>query len=121
MRALLTDDSSTMRKIQKKALERIGFEEIYEAGNGKDAVKMVQENDFDIVFLDINMPGMSGIEALKEIRSNAKTADVPVVICSSMAERGLMMEAIKSGATNYIIKPFRQEEFENKVNLVLKK
>jgi two-component system chemotaxis response regulator CheY len=121
MKVLLIDDSSTMRKIQKRVLETMGITDIVEAGNGKEALERLQEhhNDFNFVLCDINMPEMNGMETLKAIRANPDTVKLPVIMCTSVAEKGQVMEAIKAGATNYLVKPFQPEDLQNKINLVL--
>ena len=123
MKVLLIDDSSTMRKIQKRVLETMGITDIIEAGNGKEALEKLKENnnDFTFVLCDINMPEMNGMETLKAIRTNPDTAKLPVIMCTSVAEKGQVMEAIKPGATNYLVKPFQPEELQNKINTVLGK
>ena len=123
MKVLLIDDSSTMRKIQKRVLETMGITDIIEAGNGKEALEKLKENnnDFTFVLCDINMPEMNGMETLKAIRTNPDTAKLPVIMCTSVAEKGQVMEAIKAGATNYLVKPFQPEELQNKINTVLGK
>lgn len=123
MKVLLIDDSSTMRKIQKRVLETMGITDIVEAGNGKEALEKLKENnnDFTFILCDINMPEMNGMETLKAIRTNPDTAKLPVIMCTSVAEKGQVMEAIKAGATNYLVKPFQPEELQNKINTVLGK
>jgi two-component system chemotaxis response regulator CheY len=82
MKVLLIDDSSTMRKIQKRVLESMSITDIVEAGNGKEALVKLQENnnDFTFILCDINMPEMNGMETLKAIRSNPDTAKLPVIM-----------------------------------------
>ena len=122
MKVLLTDDSSTMRKIQKRVLTGMGITDILEAGNGKEALELIAQNkDIDFVLMDINMPEMSGMEALKAIRANPETAKLPVIMCTSVAEKGQVMEAIKAGATNYLVKPFQPDDLKKKIETVVKK
>ncbi len=116
MKVLLTDDSSTMRKIQKRVLASMDITDITEASNGKEALEILKEtHDFDFLLLDINMPEMNGMETLKEIRSNPVTAKLPVIMCTSVAEKGQVMEAIKAGATNYLVKPFQPDDLKKKI------
>lgn len=122
MKVLLTDDSSTMRKIQKRVLDSMGITDVIEAGNGKEALERIKENnDFDFILLDINMPEMNGMETLAAIRSNPDTAKLPVIMCTSVAEKGQVMEAIKAGATNYLVKPFQPEDLKKKIEATLNK
>ncbi|MCJ8329431.1 MAG: response regulator [Lentisphaeria bacterium] len=121
MKVLLVDDSSTMRKIQKRMLIAMDITDITEAGNGKEALIKLKEANYEFTFIlcDINMPEMSGMETLKKIRSMPQTEKLPVIMCTSVAEKSQVMEAIKAGASNYIVKPFKAEDLEEKVNAVL--
>lgn len=124
MRVLLIDDSSTMRKIQRRVISELNPDwELVEAGNGKEALDKLKEFNFqfDLILCDINMPEMNGMETLKAIRTTPQTAKTPVIMCTSVAEKGQVMEAIKAGATNYLVKPFQPEDLKNKINAVLSK
>ncbi len=124
MRILLVDDSSTMRKIQRRVLTELDAAwDIIEAANGREALDKLQEFNYKInlVLCDINMPEMDGMTTLKTIRANPHTAAIPVIMCTSVAEKGQVMEAIKAGATNYLVKPFQPEDLKNKINAVLSK
>lgn len=98
MKILLTDDSKTMRKIQKHALIRMVYEQdnIIEASDGVEALLKLEEHKFDYEFImmDINMEGMSGIETLKQIRRNTKSAKIPVIMCTSVSDKSQVMQAI---------------------------
>ncbi|NQZ67779.1 MAG: response regulator [Lentisphaeria bacterium] len=123
MKVLLVDDSSTMRKIQKNALKGMAFEEIKEAENGRAAIDILKEINFEVSFMicDINMPIMSGIEALKEIRAMPAGQDLPILMCTSVADKGQVIEAIKSGANGYVVKPFKPDELCAKVTDLIEK
>ncbi len=123
MKILLTDDSSTMRKIQRKALNEMGITDIIEAGNGKEAIAKLKEINYDItlIMLDINMPEMNGIDTLKAIRATPESARLPVIMCTSVAEKSQVMEAIKAGASNYVIKPFQTDDLKQKIEATLAK
>ncbi len=122
MKVLLTDDSTTMRKIQKRVLTSMGITDIVEAGDGTEAIKKLEENnyDFDFMLCDINMPEMSGLETLRKIRSTPECAQLPVIMCTSVAEKEQVMEAIKAGATNYVVKPFKPDDLQKKIESVIK-
>lgn len=115
MRILLVDDSTTMRKIQRRLLTEMGYNDVLEANNGKEAMKVLENFnfEFDLVLCDMNMPEMNGIETLLAIRAITKT--LPVVMCTSVAEKSAVMESIKCGANNYLVKPFAQDAFIAKV------
>ena len=124
MRVLLIDDSSTMRKIQKRVLvDMDGLDEIVEAGNGKEALELLAKynNEFAFILCDINMPEMSGMETLRAIRGNPATEKLPVIMCTSVAEKSQVLDAIKAGASNYVVKPFRPEDLKGKIEAVLNK
>lgn len=124
MRVMLIDDSNTMRKIQKRALSGIGgIDEVVEACNGREGLETLQKEgyNFDFVLLDVNMPEMSGLEVLTAVRADANSNGIPIIMCTSVADKAQVMEAIKAGASNYVVKPFKPEELQKKVEAVLKK
>ncbi len=101
---LVVDDAAFMRMTIKKMLETHGHTVIGEAANGIEAVQKYQELKPDIVMLDITMPEMSGVEALKRIKELSKGAKV--IICSAMGQQAMVAEAIQNGAKDFIVKPF---------------
>lgn len=121
MRVLLIDDSTTMRKIQRRALNTLGIEDIDEAPNGKEGVDKLQAESYsyNLVMLDMNMPEMGGLEVLKAVRSDPNSNNIPIVMCTSVADKEQVMEAIKSGASNYVVKPFTPEDLQKKVSKYL--
>lgn len=123
MKILLIDDSKTMRIIQKRSLLKMDIEdlEILEADSGWNGLESLVDNDVDLIICDISMPGMGGIETLRKIRSNLDTSKIPVIMCTSVADKGSIIEALKAGATNYIIKPFKQEDIESKIKPHIRK
>ncbi len=118
MKLLLVDDSSTMRRIQKTQLGNLGVNDIVEAENGEDALAKLQDNmPVDVVLLDWNMPVMDGMTMLKKVRANAAYKDVKVIMCTSESEKEKVIEALKAGANNYIVKPFTPEALKEKLGL----
>jgi two-component system, chemotaxis family, chemotaxis protein CheY len=118
MKLLLVDDSSTMRRIQKTQLTALGIADISEASDGAKALEVLSgDTKFDIVLLDWNMPEMNGLDCLKKIRENPSWSNVKVVMCTSEADKGKVMEALSSGANNYIVKPFTPETIKEKLGL----
>ncbi|WP_214827004.1 response regulator [Exiguobacterium sp. s26] len=104
---LVVDDAAFMRMMIKDILTKNGFEVVGEAENGLDAVAKYRELMPDLVTLDITMPEMDGLAALKEIRgfdSNAK-----VIMCSAMGQQAMVIDAIQAGAKDFIVKPFNAE------------
>lgn len=113
MKALVVDDSAVMRKVIIGALNKAGISEIVEAADGRIAVKKVKEEDFDLVMMDWYMPNMLGIDAVKAIRAEGKT--MPIIMVTTEAEKSRVIEALKHGANNYIIKPFEPAAIVQKI------
>lgn len=104
---LVADDASFMRMMIKDILTKNGFEIAGEAVNGLDAVDKYKELKPELVIMDITMPEMDGIQAVKEIKSidpNAK-----IIMCSAMGQQAMVIEAIQAGARDFVVKPFQQE------------
>jgi two-component system chemotaxis response regulator CheY len=116
MKFLIVDDSSTMRRIIKNSLKRIGFEDILEASHGKEALEIYE--DADIILTDWNMPEMDGLEFVKKVRSKDKS--IPILMVTTNAAKDDIVEALKNGVNNYIVKPFTPETLKEKVEAVLK-
>ena len=106
-RIMIVDDAAFMRMMVKDILTRNGYEVIAEAVNGNDAITKYREIKPDLVTMDITMPELSGIEALKVIKSEDPNARV--LMCSAMGQQALVIEAIQSGAKDFIVKPFQAE------------
>ena len=123
MKVLLVDDSTTMRKIQRRSLAQMGVSDITEAGNGLEALEILGTNEdgFDLVICDVNMPELDGISTLKRIRQTPAVSSLPVIMCTSVAEKDQVLNAIKAGANNYIVKPFRPDDLQQKVGATMKK
>jgi two-component system chemotaxis response regulator CheY len=114
---LVVDDAGFMRKMVQSHLNKAGYNTFIEAEDGQRAVVLYQENNPDLVIMDITMPNMDGIEALrriKQINPNAK-----VIMCSAMGLESMVMEAIKLGALDFIVKPFKPERIVQTVSKIL--
>ena len=116
-KVLIVDDAAFMRMSLKNIFEKNGFEVVGEAENGRIAVKKYQEIHPDIVTMDITMPEMSGIEALKEIKNFDR--DAKVVIVSAMGQESMVVDAIKLGALDFIVKPFKPDRIIQTVKNIL--
>lgn len=114
---LLVDDASFMRMMIKDALTKNGYSDIYEAADGVEAVSKYTEVKPDLVIMDITMPNMDGLGALKAIKQLDPTANV--VMCSAMGQEAMVIEAIKSGAKDFIVKPFKPDRILKTVTTVL--
>ena len=106
-RILLVDDAAFMRKVIKDTLSKAGYTDLHEAVDGADAVEKYNSLKPDLVLMDITMPNMDGLEALKAIR--AADANANVVMCSAMGQETMVIDAIRSGAKDFIVKPFKIE------------
>lgn len=106
-RILLVDDAAFMRKVIKDTLTKSGYDDIHEAVDGADAVEKYEELHPDLVLMDITMPNMDGLEALKAIKK--KDSGANVVMCSAMGQEAMVLDAVRSGAKDFIVKPFKAD------------
>lgn len=107
MKVLIADDAAFMRMMLKDILAKNGHEVVAEAGDGIEMLQKYDETMPDIVILDITMPNMDGLVALKELRKKHPNANV--VMCSAMGQQSMVIDAIQSGAKDFIVKPFQAE------------
>ena len=107
MRVLIVDDAMFMRMMLKDILSKNGYEVVGEAANGKEAIDKYIELRPDLVLLDITMPEMDGIEALKKIKMIEPNAKI--IMCSAMGQQAMVIEAIQNGALDFVVKPFQQD------------
>ena len=114
---LLVDDAAFMRKMIMDTLSKNGYTDLYEAVDGADAVAKFDELAPDLVVMDITMPNMDGLEALKAIR--AKDGSANVVMCSAMGQESMVMDAVRSGAKDFIVKPFKPDRVLKTVTSIL--
>ncbi len=119
MKIMLVDDSRTMRNIQKTVLAQIGHTDLIEASDGLDAMSKLQASAPDLILLDWNMPNMDGLTFLKKLRETNKA--VRVIMVTTEAEKARVIEAIKAGVNNYVIKPFTPEQLNQRINETLEK
>lgn len=114
---LLVDDAAFMRKMIKDTLTKAGYTDLHEAVDGADAIVKYGEVQPDLVIMDITMPNMDGLEALKAIR--AKDGGANVVMCSAMGQESMVMDAVRSGAKDFIVKPFKPDRVLKTVTSIL--
>ena len=107
MRVLIVDDAMFMRMMLKDILSKNGYEVVGEAANGKEAIDKYIELRPDLVLLDITMPEMDGIEALKKIKIIEPKAKI--IMCSAMGQQNMVIEAIQNGALDFVVKPFQPD------------
>jgi len=115
---LVVDDFATMRNIIRKCLKILGYIYVTEAENGKEALDILAEKDFDLVFLDWTMPEVNGIEVLKAIRKDPYLRDMGVIMFTAESRDEDIRTAVEAGVDNYIVKPFTAEVLKNKMNKV---
>ncbi|MBW8888881.1 MAG: response regulator [Fibrobacteres bacterium] len=115
MKILLVDDSGTMRQIQKMILQGIGLTDVIEAADGSQAIKMAVEQRPALILMDWNMPGMKGIEALRKLKAADVTKAIPVIMVTSESEKSHVLEAVRAGAANYMVKPITAEVVKEKL------
>jgi two-component system chemotaxis response regulator CheY len=118
MRILVVDDFSTMRRILKNILKQIGYTDIDEAEDGNGALAKLRQDKYDLVVSDWNMPNMSGLDLLKAIRADSALNGIPVLMVTAEAKKENVVEAIKAGVNNYVVKPFTAEVLREKIEKV---
>ena len=119
MRIMLIDDSKTMRNIQKSVLKQLGYTEIEEACDGQDALSKVAAFNPDLCLVDWNMPNMDGLSFVKTYRQQNKTT--PLIMVTTEAEKSRVIEAIKAGVNNYVVKPFTPDLLSERITETLAK
>ncbi|AKP41583.1 TPA: response regulator [Clostridioides difficile] len=115
---LIVDDAIFMRMIIKEALSKSGYNNLIEANDGEEACNIFKYEKPDLMLLDITMPKKDGLEVLREIKKLDSSAKV--VMCSAIGQENMIVEAIKLGALDFIVKPFKTETLVKVVNNVLK-
>lgn len=121
MKILVVDDFSTMRRIVKNILRQLGFVNIIEADDGSTALEILQREKIEFVVSDWNMPKMTGLELLKVIRADDGLKHIPFLMVTAEAQQENIIEAVKSGVSNYIVKPFTAETLGQKINQIFTK
>jgi len=121
MKFLLVDDSKTMRNIQRKVLSSLEGATFAEAADGVEALAVIAagQGPFSAVIVDWNMPNMDGITLVKKIRETDKTT--PLIMATTESEKARVLDAIRAGVNNYVVKPFTPESLLEKVNQTLAK
>jgi two-component system chemotaxis response regulator CheY len=114
---LIVDDSAAIRKILQRVLRQtdLPLGEIKEAGDGTEAVAILQDRSFGLILSDINMPHMDGLQLLSRIKEMEHLRNVPVIMITTEGGQGKVMEAVQLGATGYVRKPFTAEQIKEKL------
>jgi len=116
---LVVDDFSTMRRIIKNLLHDLGYANVTEAVDGNTALPLLQHGNFDFLITDSNMPGMPGLELLKQVRADARLGKMPVLMLTAEAKRERIVEAVQAGVSGYVIKPFTAATLKEKIDKIL--
>jgi two-component system chemotaxis response regulator CheY len=121
IRALIVDDSSVMRKIVERSLRQAGIDlsEVFQAGNGAEALGVLNDSKVDLILCDINMPVMDGLEFIKQLPGIENAKNVPVVMITTEGSESHVVQALSCGARGYIRKPFTPEQVKEHVVPVL--
>ena len=121
LRFLIVDEFSTMRRIIRGLLKEAGYVEADEAEDGQIGLQKLLGSQFDFVITDVNMPNMSGLELLENIKQSEKLKDIPVLMITAEANKDSVLRAAQIGADGYIVKPFSKATLENKISKILKR
>lgn len=117
---LSVDDSATMRRVVGRTVAVLGFD-LLEAGNGEEAIALIKANPDEValVILDVNMPVLDGEETLHLMKADPELSSIPVMMLTTESERSRVLGFIQSGATNYLMKPFSQDDLAAKITACL--
>ena len=118
MKFLVVDDFSTMRRIVRNLLKELGFSNVHEAEDGIEALKKLRAEPFDFVVSDWNMPNMTGIDLLREIRKDDGLKHLPVLMVTAEAKKENIIEAAQAGASGYVVKPFTAVTLDEKLKKI---
>jgi two-component system chemotaxis response regulator CheY len=119
MKFLIVDDSPTMLRIIRNALQEIGYDDIVEAEDGEDALETLEDTAPDFVVTDWNMPNMNGVDLTSNIRNHPEYSDLPILMITTRGMKEDVKTAMKAEVNNYIVKPFEPEVLEEKVDSCL--
>jgi two-component system chemotaxis response regulator CheY len=119
MKILIVDDSVTMRRIIKNQLKQVGFEEVDEAEDGRQALTLLAQNQYDLLVTDWNMPEMCGLDLVKEVRRSEATKALPILMVTTVAGKEEIVVALKAGVNNYMVKPFDTATLRTKISQVV--
>lgn len=118
MRILVVDDFATMRRIIKNLLTELGFNNLDEADDGKTALPIMKTGEVDFLVTDWNMPGMTGLELVKAVRSDPKLRHTPILMVTAEAKKSQIVEAAQAGINGYVVKPFTSGTLNEKIERI---
>jgi two-component system chemotaxis response regulator CheY len=118
IKVLVVDDFATMRRIVKGVLKQLGFSSIIEAEDGSGALETLKNEKVGLIVSDWNMPKMTGLDLLKAVRGDDDLKGIPFIMVTAEGQKDNVVEAVKAGVSNYIVKPFTPETFSEKLEKV---
>lgn len=121
MKILVVDDFSTMRRIIKNLLKDLGMTNVQEADDGQTALPILKQGGIDFLVTDWNMPGMTGIDLLKEVRSDPNLASMPVLMVTAEAKKEQIIAAAQAGVNGYVVKPFTAAVLKEKIDKIFER
>ncbi|MBU1707398.1 response regulator [bacterium] len=119
MKILLVDDSPTMRRILQNSLKHLGYEDISEAENGREALSKLHADQYNFIVTDWNMPEMDGLTFVKTIKEESEFATIPILMVTTRSQQEDVIEAMRAGVNNYVIKPFTPQVLKQKIDAIL--
>ncbi len=121
MDVLIVDDSAAIRKILKRVLHQadVPLGQVYEAGDGAEAMESMKQQKVHLILSDINMPNMDGLQLLGALKAHAEWKDVPVVMITTEGSQAKVLEAVQLGAVGYVRKPFTAEQIKEKLTGII--
>jgi len=116
----VVDDSSTMRRIIKNTLARLGYKDVLEGADGVEGWNQMDTNpDIEMLITDWNMPEMNGLELVKKVRADERFVDIPIIMVTTEGGKAEVITALKAGVNNYIVKPFTPQVLKEKLGAVM--
>jgi two-component system chemotaxis response regulator CheY len=120
LKLLVVDDSSTMRRIIKNTLQRLGYDDVLEAEHGVEAWQIMERTpDINVLITDWNMPEMNGLDLVRKVRAEKKYESMPIIMVTTEGGKAEVITALKAGVNNYIVKPFTPQVLKEKLEDVL--
>ena len=119
LKILVVDDSITIRRIILNALKTIGYSDVVEAANGKEALERINDG-INFVITDWNMPEMNGLDLTKQIRTSPSSNDLPILMITTRGTEADVVDALQAKVNSYIVKPFTPQELKDKIDDILK-
>jgi two-component system, chemotaxis family, chemotaxis protein CheY len=116
---LVVDDFSTMRRVVRNILRELDFKNVLEADDGSTALEILKAEKVDLIVSDWNMPKMTGLELLKLVRAMERTKKIPFLMVTAEAQMDNIVEAVKAGVSNYILKPFTATTLSDKISRII--